>query len=147
MKHRILLPFLLQLVDGKSFKKFLLSLEIAFQSRYEQRLSKSSWTTQKVNCSIMNQIIDQARLIEINIAILYELFETLYADRIFHIAAFLILSAKLQKIMIRAKEYPEKITRCKFRHIFMRELFFERQNVFYPSPKRRILLYNSHFFH
>ena len=37
----------------------------------------------------MNQIIDQARLIEINIAIFYYLFETLYADRIFHIAAFL----------------------------------------------------------
>ena len=58
----------------------------------------------RVNCSIMNQIIDQARLIEINIAIFYDLFETLYADRIFHIAAFLILSAKIQKIMIRAKE-------------------------------------------
>ena len=72
----------------------------------------------------MNQIIDQARLIEINIAIFYDLLETLYADRIFHIAAFLILSAKLQKIMIRAKEYPEKITRCKFRHNFYEGAYF-----------------------
>ena len=97
MKHRILLPLLLQLVDGKSLEQFLLTLEIAFQGRYEQRLSKSSWTTQKVNCSIMNQIIDQARLIEINIAIFYDLFETLYADRIFHIAAILKSFGKVTK--------------------------------------------------
>ena len=30
---------------------------------------------------------------------------------------------------------------------FYEGAFFERQNVFYPSPKCRILLYNSHFFH
>ena len=52
MKHRILLPFLLQLVDGKPLEQLLLTLEIAFQGRYEQRLSKSSWTTQKVYFTI-----------------------------------------------------------------------------------------------
>lgn len=45
----------------------------------------------------MNQIIDLCRLIEINIIIFYDLFETLYSDRIFHIAAFLIkCAAKIQ---------------------------------------------------
>ena len=45
----------------------------------------------------MNQIIDQACLVQINIAILYDFFEVLYADRIFHIAAFLISFGKVTK--------------------------------------------------
>ena len=45
----------------------------------------------------MNQIIDQACLVQINIAILYDSFEVLYSYRIFHIAAFLInYGAKIQ---------------------------------------------------
>jgi hypothetical protein len=36
VEHRILLPFLLQLVNGKPLEQILFSLEIAFQGRYEQ---------------------------------------------------------------------------------------------------------------
>ena len=97
MKHRILLPLLLQLVDGKPLEQFFFSLEIAFQGRYKQRLSKSSWTTQKVNCTIMNQIIDQACLVQINIAIFYDFLKVLYTDRIFHIAAVLNSFGKVTK--------------------------------------------------
>ena len=97
MKHRILLPFLLQLVDGKSFKKFLLALEIVFQGRYEQRLSESSWTTQKVYIAILHQIINEASFIKIYLSTLYDFFEVLYSYRIFHIAAVLIkYGAKIQ---------------------------------------------------
>ena len=108
MKHRILLPFLLQLVDGKSLEQLLFSLEIAFQGRYEQRLSKSSWTTQKVNCSIMNQIIDQACLVQINITIFYDFFEVLYSYRIFHIAAVLISFGKVTKNNDTSKRISRK---------------------------------------
>ena len=45
----------------------------------------------------MNQIIDQACLVQINIAILYDFFEVLYADRIFHIAAILKSFGKVTK--------------------------------------------------
>ena len=45
----------------------------------------------------MNQIIDQACLVQINKAILYDFFEVLYSDRIFHIAAFLNSFGKVTK--------------------------------------------------
>ena len=97
MEHRILLPFLLQLVDGKPLEQLLFSLEIALQGRYEQRLSKSSWTTQKVYIAILHQIINEASFIKIYISTLYDFFEVLYSYRIFHIAAILNSFGKVTK--------------------------------------------------
>ena len=45
----------------------------------------------------MNQIIDQACLVQINIAIFYDFLKVLYADRIFHIAAILKSFGKVTK--------------------------------------------------
>ena len=45
----------------------------------------------------MNQIIDQACLVQINLAILYDFLKVLYADRIFHIAAFFNSFGKVTK--------------------------------------------------
>ena len=78
--------------------------------------------------------------------------------RIFILLPFWFLSTKLQKIMIQAKEYPEKITRLQIPTYFYEGLFwlsihfsegvcFLKDKTFFtlhPSPKRRILLYNSH---
>ena len=45
----------------------------------------------------MNQIIDQACLVQINIAIFYDFLKVLYSYRIFHIAAILISFGKVTK--------------------------------------------------
>ena len=108
VKHRILLPFLLQIIDGKPLEQLLLSLEIALQSRYEQRLSKSSWTTQKVYIAILHQIINEASFIKIYISTLYDFFKVLYSYRIFHIAAILKSFGKVTKNNDTSKRISRK---------------------------------------
>ena len=98
MEYRILLPFLFQLINDKSLKKLFLSLKIAFQGRYEQGLPESSRTTQKVYIAFMYQIINKVGFIKINISALYDLFEVLYSDWVFHV--FHILLSPSAKIRI-----------------------------------------------
>ena len=70
MKHRIFRPFRLKLVYGKSFEQVFLSLEIRFQSRYEQALPEPPWTAQEVNLSFFNELVHQVRLVNIHISVL-----------------------------------------------------------------------------
>ena len=119
MKHRILLPILLQFVDGKPLEQLLFSLEIVFQGRYEQGLSESSRTTQKVNIAIMYQIINEICFIKLNISTLYDFFEVLYSYRIFHIAAFLNSFGKVTKNNDTSKGIARKNNEIANSYIFL----------------------------
>ena len=141
MKHRILLPFLLQLVDEKSFKKFLLSLEIAFQGRYEQWLSKSSWTTQKVHIAILHQIINEASFIKIYISTLYDFFEVLYSYRIFHIAAFLKSFGKVTKNNDTSKGISRKNNEMQIPTYFYEGTIFWKAKRFLPFTLHQNTVY------
>ena len=56
----------------------------------------------------MNQIIDQACLVQINIAIFYDFLKVLYADRIFEIAAILKSVSKVTKNNDTSKKKKKK---------------------------------------
>lgn len=85
MKYRILLPFLLQLFDGKPLEQVLLSPEITFQGRYQQGLSESTRTTQNIDFAVLYKMVYQLGLVNIDKAIRDELLKTLYSYRIFFI--------------------------------------------------------------
>jgi hypothetical protein len=80
-------PFRLQLFDGKTFEQFLLAAEVSFHGRDEQRLAESARTTQKVITSRVGELIDECRLVDVDISVITDLFKVLYSDWIFHIAA------------------------------------------------------------
>lgn len=95
MEHGIPLPFLFHLVDFQPLEQLLSALEIALQGRHEQRLAESPRTTQKINVSVVYQVIDKISLVEINITTFYDSVETLYAYRIFHVVSSVI---RLRKV-------------------------------------------------
>ena len=47
VEHRMLHPFLLVISNGQALEEFLSSLKISLEGRGKERLSESSWTTQK----------------------------------------------------------------------------------------------------
>ena len=49
MKHRILSPFFLQFINGKTFEQLFSSFEISFEARNEQTLTESAWTAEEVD--------------------------------------------------------------------------------------------------
>ena len=49
MKHRILSPFFLQFINGKTFEQLFSSFEISFEGRNEQTLTESAWTAEEVD--------------------------------------------------------------------------------------------------
>ena len=84
MKHRMPYPFLLIISNGQSLEKFLPSLEIGLEGRGKERLSESSWTTQKdIRHLLFPEIHDVLGLIYIEIAIFADLFKGLNSYRIF----------------------------------------------------------------
>ena len=85
MEHRIDFPFLLQLFHGKSLKKVFPSQVITLQRGDKNAFSETSWSSQKINASLMSERIYQRRLIYIDISTLTELLKILYSYRIFHI--------------------------------------------------------------
>ena len=95
MEHRINEPILLQALNGQSFEQFLPSEEIVLQGGNQQALSKAPGTAQKINLTLFHERIDQIRLVDINVTVLDDLFETLNAYRIFHDQAiFYVLTDK-----------------------------------------------------
>ena len=78
----------------------------------------------------MNQIIDQACLVQINITIFYDFFEVLYSYRIFHIAAVLNSFGKVTKNNDTSKGIArKKITRLQ-NTIFVGLLTRKKNNTF-----------------
>ena len=47
VQHRILVPLLLQLLDGKPLEEFLLALEITLESGNQQRLAETACRLRK----------------------------------------------------------------------------------------------------
>ena len=84
MKHGMLHPFLLVVSNGQSLKKLLSSLEIGLKGRGKERLSESSWTTQKDKLhSFLSKVRDVLGLIYIEIIFLADFFESLNSYGIF----------------------------------------------------------------
>ena len=84
MKHRMLHPFLLVFGNGQSLEKLLSSLEIGLKGRGKERLSESSWTTQKdIRHLLFPEIHDELGLVYIEITVLANLRESLNSYGIF----------------------------------------------------------------
>ena len=83
MQHRVLHPILLIISNGQSLKKFFPTLEIGLEGRCKERLSESSWTTQKnILHFFLSKIHDVLGLINIEIITLSDIRECLYSYRI-----------------------------------------------------------------
>ncbi|CUO94308.1 Uncharacterised protein [Segatella copri] len=82
MDDRICRPFLLHLFDGKALEQFFLTLEVSLEGRYKQGFSESAWATQKMKLGIMSQLIDDSRLVSIEVIPLHDFGERLYSQRI-----------------------------------------------------------------
>ncbi len=111
MKHRMLHPFLLIISYCQSLEEFLSTLEISLESRGKERLSESSWTTQKdIRHLLFSEIHDILGLIYIEITFLTEFFECLYPHRVFiyyfchNLTNFTFCAAKLQRKSELTKE-------------------------------------------
>ena len=104
MEYRVFHPLLLVISNGQSLEKFLSSLEIGLEGRGKERLSESSWTTQKdIRHLLFSEIHNVFGFIYIEIAILADFFKGLYSYWIFiyyfcHITiCFTFCAAKLQR--------------------------------------------------
>ena len=58
MKNRMLGPFFLQFSRFQSLEKFLPALEIAMESRRQQRLAEPAWPAQKNVFVLIRNVID-----------------------------------------------------------------------------------------
>ena len=84
MEHGIFRPFGLEFIDGKSPEEVFSSLEIVFECGYKQAFSESPWATQKVDMSLVGELIHQFSFIDIYISVLDNLLEILYSYRVLH---------------------------------------------------------------
>jgi len=89
MQHRILRPLLFHLSKSKPFEEILPPLEIALESRYEQRLSEPSRTAQEEVFAVsMCYPVNIFRFVDIEIVFFANLLKSLNPYRIefpFHI--------------------------------------------------------------
>ena len=85
MEHRMYVPFLLQLLDGQSLEQFLMSQVVVLQGRHQQALPESPGAAQEIDTTFVCQVINHRGLVYIGETILNDTFETLYADRVFHV--------------------------------------------------------------
>ena len=92
MKHRIFEPVLFQLLHGQSLEQFLMSQEIVFKRGDKQTLAEPPWTTQEIDLTGCDQLVDQSCLIYIDVTLVTNLVKTLDADRIFHCFTSFLLS-------------------------------------------------------
>ena len=90
MKHRVCLPIIHQITDGKSIKQSLLAPKVIFKCRHKQALAESTRATQKVNLSFCNKTVYQCGFVHICISVFYYSLEVLYAYRIFHKLFYII---------------------------------------------------------
>ena len=84
MEYGISLPFGLKAVDGKPTEQVFPPAEIILERRDKQTLSEPPRAAQKVDGTIVDQIINKCCLVYLHIATLYYFFKVLYADRIPH---------------------------------------------------------------
>ena len=94
MEHRILCPFLLQRVNGKSAEQFLASEEIVFECRDEQALAEAAGAAEELNSSLADKIVQQCRLVNIYITILTYSLKALYSYWVLHSKAFFNICRK-----------------------------------------------------
>ena len=99
MEHRIFRPLRLQPFHRQSLEQIPLSLEIAFQGGDQQAFPKAARTAQNV-------YLDQRRLVDINVTILYQLVETLDSYRIFHHGALIFDSFKGTILFQNRQAFP-----------------------------------------
>ena len=90
MKNRILLPLLLQVLDGQTSKQLPLPTEIILQRRDEQALAKPTRTAQKVNLTLRHHLVQQGRLVHIDKTAVNNTLKILYADGILHSQTLLV---------------------------------------------------------
>ena len=94
MEHRILCPLLLQRVDGKSAEQFLASEEIVFECGDDQALAKASGAAEEIYLPLADKVINQCRLVNIDITILTYLLKALYSYWVLHNQVFFIFWGK-----------------------------------------------------
>ena len=82
MQHRITYPVLLQLLHRQPGEQFLLPLKICFEGGNQQALSETARTAQEIITSRLHHLINQGRLIYIEIVIPTKTFEILNTNRI-----------------------------------------------------------------
>ena len=83
VQRGILVPLLLQLLDGKSLEQFLLAFEITLEGGNKQRLAETAWATQEEILSIgMCHTIDVFRLVDIEVVQLADFLKCLNSYRI-----------------------------------------------------------------
>ena len=99
MEYRMLFPFFLERVYGKTLEEFLFAMELILEGRHKQTLAKAARTTKEIDRSIRHKVIKQCRLVYINKTILSNLLEVLYSYRVLHNCTFCLqisdISAKI----------------------------------------------------
>ena len=79
VQHRIFFPFYFQFFYSQTLEKLFLTLKIAFQSRNQQRFTKTTWTTEEYVLHIpMRHTIYIFRLVYIELILLTYFRECLY---------------------------------------------------------------------
>ena len=94
VKHRILLPFLLQFADSQPFEQLFPPLEVGFQRSDKQALAKSAGTAEEVVLAVVCQLVHQRGFINREVSLIDDVRECLYADGVFHNVK--ICGAKIQ---------------------------------------------------
>ena len=99
MEYRMLFPFFLERVYGKTLEEFLFAKEIVLEGRHKQTLAKAARATKEINLSICHKVIDLCRLVYINISFFADLAKVLYSYRVLHNCTFCLqisdISAKI----------------------------------------------------
>ena len=81
MKDRMLRPFLLHLARFQPLEKFLSALEIAMESRRQQRLSEPARSAQKNVLILIGNLINISGFVDIQIITLNDFVKCLYPNR------------------------------------------------------------------
>ena len=84
MQDGIFLPVLLQLFDGQPLEKLALAAEVGLHRRDKQALTEPAGTTQEVVSSRRRELIYQCCFIYVDVAVVAQALEVLYANRIYH---------------------------------------------------------------
>ena len=109
MENRIFRPLLLQRIDGETAEQFLSPEEIVLECRDEQALAEAARAAEEINLSFRHEVINQCRLVNINVTVFTYLLKALYSYRVLHRNAFYISAAKIQIIFLFAKEKMVKV--------------------------------------
>ena len=105
MKHGITFPFTgLETVNGQTFEKLPLPLEISLYRREKQALAEAARAPQKVEHAIADKTVDILRLVYIDKPPLTNCLETGHTDRI---TLFLHISASNWCRYAKLKIFPD----------------------------------------